>query len=65
MDPAAAELRGCANRVTAQRNRAENTARSAQHALAEELLRAVPAARQRELAVDCWEHVEVFGAIRD
>jgi hypothetical protein len=58
MNPTTAQLRRRADRVTARRHTAKNATGSAQHTLAEGLLRAVPSARQRRLAVDCYEHVD-------
>jgi hypothetical protein len=63
VDPATAQLRCRPDRVTARRHAAEIAACAVQHALAEELLRTVPSARQQRLIVDCDEHVSVRARI--
>jgi pyruvate/2-oxoglutarate dehydrogenase complex dihydrolipoamide dehydrogenase (E3) component len=55
VDPSSAHLGSRAQRVTTGRHSAEFAAGTAQHALAEGLLRAMPTTRQR--VMDCYGHV--------
>jgi hypothetical protein len=59
LHPTPAQLRCAAERVAADRHSAEITAVRAQHALAEELLGAVPPARQCGEIVKWHEHLRV------
>jgi len=57
VNPTATQLGRGSKRIAAWRHGAKVAAGPVQHALAEELLRAVPAPRQYELDVSCWEQI--------